>query len=183
MLVDGRWNVTNFRTVMDNTNMLDGKPFSWDVAPLPMYKEYDSEGNITVHGIEAGHSGSVALCINSKTKYPAAAWKFAEFIGGRIGQEAQAISGFAIPSQKAIANSEVFLQSDKNPRNSIVFVRAAEHQTPGDWWYLKNNDWIDDWALYLNGTVRNGLDTLSGFEHHNDYLKTWGLLKEYTKKK
>lgn len=65
MLVDGRWNVTNFRKQMGNEG--------WDVAPLPMYKQYDSEGNITVHGVEAGHSGSVALCISTKSKVANAA--------------------------------------------------------------------------------------------------------------
>lgn len=175
MLVDGRWNVTNFRKTMDHK-------YAWDVAPLPMYKEYDAEGNITVHGVEAGHSGSVALCINAKSKKKVEAWMFAEYIGGATGQSAQAESGFAIPSQKAIANSEVFLQSDKNPRNSIVFVRAAEHQTPGDWWYLKDKAWIDDWAGVLNGEVRNATKTLSQFETDPKYLKTWDLLKEYTKK-
>ena len=184
MLVDGRWNVTNFRQVMDRTNITQfGHPFAWDVAPLPMYKEYDEEGNVTVHGVEAGHSGSVALCINAKTKYPNAAWKFAEYIGGRTGQAAQAESGFAIPSQKDLANSEIFLQTNKNPKNSIVFVRAAQHQTPGDWWYLRDNNWIDDWAGDLNGEVRNGNKTLSAFETGEDYTKTWSLLLEYTKRK
>lgn len=175
MLVDGRWNVTNFRKTMD------GK-FEWDVAPLPQYKEYDENGDITVHGIEAGHSGSVALCINAKSEKKNAAWKFAEYIGGATGQTAQAESGFAIPSKIEIANSEVFLQSTQNPRNSIIFARAAEHQTPGDWWYLKDKAWIDDWALVLNGSVRNGDMTLSDFEQHPNYIKTWDLLKEYTKK-
>lgn len=175
MLVDGRWNVPNFRKMMDNK-------YSWDVAPLPQYKKYDAEGNITVHGVEAGHSGSVALCINAKSTKKNAAWKFAEYIGGKTGQAAQAAQGFAIPSQKDLANSEVFLQSTQNPRNSIVFVRAAEYQTPGDWWYLKDKAWIDDWAGVLNGDVRNGKLLLSQFETNSKYKKTWDLLKEYTKK-
>ena len=175
MLVDGRWNVVNFRKQMD------GK-YLWDVAPLPQYKEYDENGDITVHGIEAGHSGSVALCINAKSTKKNAAWKFAEFIGGKTGQTAQAESGFAIPSQKELANSEVFLQSNQNPKNSIVFVRAAEYETPGDWWYLEDKKWIDDWAGVLNGDVRNGNKTLSEFEKDSKYLKTWELLKNYTKK-
>ena len=175
MLVDGRWNVVNFRKQMD------GK-YLWDVAPLPQYKEYDENGDIIVHGIEAGHSGSVALCINAKSTKKNAAWKFAEFIGGKTGQTAQAESGFAIPSQKELANSEVFLQSNQNPKNSIVFVRAAEYETPGDWWYLEDKKWIDDWAGVLNGDVRNGNKTLSDFEKDSKYLKTWELLKNYTKK-
>jgi len=175
MLVDGRWNVVGFREQMD------GK-YKWDVAPLPQYKTYDSDGNIAVHGIQAGHSGSVALCINAKSTKKNAAWKFAEYIGGKTGQAAQAQSGFAIPSQKDLANSEVFLQSNSNPRNSIVFVRAAEYETPGDWWYLRDKKWIDDWAGVLNGDVRNGKKTLSQFETDSKYIKTWELLKEYTKK-
>lgn len=176
MLVDGRWNVVEFRSQMD------GK-YKWDVAPLPQYKTYDEDGNVKVHGIEAGHSGSVALCINAKSIRKNAAWKFAEYIGGEIGQTAQSLSGFAIPSQKKIANSEVFLQSDQNPKNSIVFVRAAEYETPGDWWYLTDKKWIDDWAGVLNGDVRNGEKTLSQFETDSKYLNTWKLLKDYTKKK
>ncbi len=175
MLVDGRWNVVGFREQMD------GK-YKWDVAPLPQYKTYDQDGNIAVHGVQAGHSGSVALCINAKSTKKNAAWKFAEYIGGKTGQAAQAKSGFAIPSQKDLANSEVFLQSDSNPKNSIVFVRAAEYETPGDWWYLRDKKWIDDWAGVLNGDVRNGKKTLSQFETDSKYIKTWELLKEYTKK-
>ena len=183
MLVDGRWNVTNFRQVMDNTKIpAYGHPFVWDVAPLPMYKEYDAEGNITVHGVEAGHSGSVALCINAKSDYRNASWKFIEFVCGRTGQTAQAEAGFSVPIQMDLANSEVFLQSDKNPRNSIIFTRAASYQTPSARMYLRDDKWIDDWANCLNGEVRDGLLTLSGFEQDHDYLKTWEVLKNYTKK-
>jgi multiple sugar transport system substrate-binding protein len=175
MLVDGRWNVPNFRSKMD------GK-YKWDVAPLPMYKQYDSEGNITVHGVEAGHSGSVALCINAKTKYANASWKFVEYIAGAKGQTEQAKSGFAIPSQKAIANTEDFLQSNQNPKNSKIFLNAAEIQNPGDWWYLRDKAWIDPWAGILNGDVRNGKMTLSDFEKSSEYTNTFNLLKIYTKK-
>ena len=186
MLVDGRWSTVNFRKKMDGI-------YDWDVCPMPQYKEYYGEedqlpegksvGDVKVHGIEAGHSGSVALCINAKSAKKNAAWIFAEFIGGKTGQEAQARSGFAIPSQKDLANSEVFLQTDKNPRNSIVFVRAASFETPGDWWYLRDKAWIDDWAGVLNGDVRNGKKTLSQLETDSKYLSTWEKLLMYTKVK
>ena len=74
------------------------------------------------------------------------------------------------------------MQSDQNPKNSIVFVRAAEYETPGDWWYLRDKKWIDDWAGVLNGDVRNGNKTLSEFEKDTKYLNTWNILKTYTKK-
>lgn len=187
MLVDGRWDVVEFRKQMGETyseNPATGRgQYNWDVAPLPMYKTYDENGDIDVHGVEAGHSGSVALCMNAKSTKKNASWVFMEFIGGKTGQEAQAKSGFAIPSQKDLANSEVFLQSDKMPMNSIVFVRAAEYETPGDWWYLRDSEWIDGWAGVLNGDVRNGSKTLSQFETSAEYIRTWELLKGYTAKK
>lgn len=176
MLVDGRWNVTNFRKQMDGS-------YKWDVAPLPMYKEYDAEGNVTVHGVEAGHSGSVALCISNKSKVPAAAWKFIEYCGSEEGQTLQANEGFAIPLQKDLANSETFLQSNQNPRNSKIFLDATEYETAGDWWYLRDKKWIDGWAALLNGSVRNGKLTMTQFYNSKDYDNTFELLIKYATKR
>ena len=182
MLVDGRWNVTYFRDADSGVN------FTWDVCPLPMYREYDAEGfgaerNVTVHGIEAGHSGSVGLCISNNSSVKNAAWKFIEFIGSEEGQAAQAQKGFAIPLQKELANSEVFLQSGQMPRNSKIFINAAENQGAGDWWYLADNAWIDDWAGVLNGDVRNGKKTMTEFFESYEYKGTFAKLLEYTKKR
>ena len=176
MLVDGRWNVTNFREQMD------GK-YEWDVAPLPIYKEYDSEGNVAVHGVTAGHSGSVGVAINAKTEVPNAAWKFLEYIGGEYGQSVQSKTGFAIPLQKHLAyDDEIFLQSNQNPRNAIIFIEAAENEKAGDWWYLRDNEWINDWANLLNGSVRNGQKTLTEFYNSDEFSKTYGTLLKYTEK-
>lgn len=182
MLVDGRWDVTYFRDADSGIN------FTWDVCPLPMYREYDAEGfgaerNVTVNGIEAGHSGSVGLCINKSSKNPNAAWKFIEFIASEEGQSAQAEKGFAIPLQKDLANSEVFLQSDAMPRNSKIFIKAAEIQGAGDWWYLADNAWIDDWAGVLNGNVRNGKMSMTEFFNSKQFNDTYEKLLEYTKKR
>lgn len=184
MLVDGRWDVTSFRKNI--------KDFEWDVAPLPMYKKYYEEGDedipagkevgdIKVHGIEAGHSGSVALCISKNSKVAPEAWKFIEFVGGTEGQTLQAEAGFAIPLQKNLANSPVFLQTDKAPKNSKVFIRATEYEQAGDWWFLQDKKWIDGWAGILNDDVRNGKITLSDFYAHEKYKNTFTLLEKYTK--
>lgn len=175
MMVDGRWNVPNFRDQMDGV-------YDWDVAPLPVYRTYDEAGNVLVEGLAAGHSGSVALAINAKTSKPNASWLFLEYIGGSIGQLEQTQSGFAIPSQMDLANTEDFLQSDQNPRNSIIFLDAALVQTPGDWWYLRDNQWIDPWAGLLNGSVRNGETTLTEFYESREYNNTFDVLLNYTKK-
>ena len=186
MLVDGRWDVTSFRKNI--------KDFEWDVAPLPMYKTYyevgDDDipagkevGDIKVHGIEAGHSGSVALCISKNSRVAPEAWKFIEFVGGEEGQKLQAEAGFAIPLQKKLANSEVFLQPDKAPRNSKVFIRATEYEQAGDWWFLQDKKWIDGWAGILNDDVRNGKMTLNEFYVNEKYKNTFTLLEKYTKNK
>lgn len=173
MLVSTRSSVRQIRN-----NMTD----DWDVAPMLVYKEYSADGkSVLVHGTEAAHSGSVAIAVSAKTKYPQAAYTFAEFISSAEGQAIQAEEGFAIPLQIDVANSEVFLQSNKKPANSEIFIRACYSQTPGDWWYLENKKWIDDWASFLNGDVRNGRATLTQF--YKDWVeRTNSLLLEYTKK-
>ena len=177
MLVDGRWNVTTFREKMN------GK-FEWDVAPLPIYKEYDENGDVKVHGVPAGHSGSIGVALNKNTNVPNAAWQFLEYIGGEYGQSEQSKTGFAIPLQKHLANDdEIFLQSNQNPKNSIVFIDAARTQKAGDWWYLRDNAWITDWALLLNEKVRNGQKTLTEFYDSAEYNETYQKLLSYTKKK
>ena len=181
MLVDGRWNVTYFRDPASGIN------FTWDVCPLPMYRAYDAEGfgaerNVTVHGIEAGHSGSVGLCISNNSKVKSAAWTFIEFVGSEEGQSAQAAKGFAIPLQRELANSEIFLQSDKMPHNSKIFINAAEIQGAGDWWYLTDNAWIDDWAGVLNGDVRNGKKSMTEFFESKQFMDTYEKLLAYTEK-
>jgi multiple sugar transport system substrate-binding protein len=160
----------------------DNMSDDWDVAPMLVYKEYNGDGTaVTVHGVEAAHSNSVAICVSAKTKIRNAAWKFAEFIASAEGQTLQAEEGFAIPLQKSVANSDVFLQPGDKPANSSIFIDACYFQTPGDWWYLKDKKWIDDWAHFLNGTVRNGKASLTQF--YNDWVApTDVLLLEYTKK-
>ena len=182
MLVDGRWNVSYFR------DKDSGCDFVWDVCPLPMYREYDVEGfgaerEVTVHGIEAGHSGSVGLCINNNSKLKAAAWKFIEFVASEEGQAAQAEKGFAIPLQKELANTDVFLQPGQMPQNSKIFLKAAEIQGAGDWWYLTDHKWIDDWAGILNGDVRNGKKSMTEFFESKTFADTYGKLLEYTQKR
>ena len=172
MFVDGRWETTFLRT----SGMEAG---SWDVAPLPVYKEYDENGDIAVHGIRAGHSGSVGLAISAGSDAKEASWLFLRYVAGEEGQSMQAEAGFCIPNQIELANSDVFLQSDQDPKNSIVFVEAAAVETPGDWWYLPDGDWIIDWANDLNYLVREGRMTVDQL-WANNADETQEILYEYT---
>ena len=177
MFVDGRWEVPTLRKNMtENSKWGAG---SWNVAPLPVYKEYDANGNVTVHGIAGGHSGSMGLAIAEGSDNKQAAFEFLKFVAGEEGQKAQAEAGFAIPNQKALASQDVFLQPTQDPANSIVFVEAAAVQRPGDWWSLTNSAWIDDWATYLNYTVRENKATVNEMiDKYSD--STQEKLYEYT---
>ena len=177
MFVDGRWEVPTLRENMSENEKWGAG--SWNVAPLPVYKEYDAEGNVTVHGVAGGHSGSMGLAIAEGSRNKEAAFEFLKFVAGEEGQSAQAEAGFAIPNQIALANDAVFLQPGCDPVNAIVFVEAAKVQRPGDWWSLTNSMWIDDWANFLNYTVRENKATVD--EMFEKYAEaTQEKLYEYT---
>lgn len=156
----------------------------WDVAPMLQYKEYNADGTeVLVHGVQAAHSGSVGIALNAKTTKTNAAFLFASYIASEFGQSIQADEGFAIPLQKSVANSPVYIKPDQKPANIKVFIDACYYETPGDWWYLRDKKWIDDWAKLLNGDVRNAKITLSDFYASKEFTKTQGILNDYTKKK
>lgn len=155
----------------------------WDVCPMLVYKEYSEDGTeVLVHGVEGAHSGSVGIVMNANTRYPNAAWLFMEYIASKEGQLIQAQEGFALPYYKSLAYDDegIFLNSEYAADNAVVFSRAAEYETPGDWWYLKDNKWIDDWASVLNSDVRNGKKSLTQFYLCKEYRSTQELLNAYT---
>ena len=158
---------------------------SFDVAPMLVYKEYSEDGTeVLVHGVEAAHSGSVALVMNANTRYPNASWLFMEYVASKEGQAIQAEQGFACPYYKSLAYDEdgAFLNSQYAADNAIVFAQATAYESPADWWYLKDKKWIDDWASVLNSDVRNGDMSLTEFYRCPEYLATQDLLYEYTRK-
>lgn len=178
MVVDVRVSVAQARLIRD---------FEWDVAPMLVWKDFDGEGNTIASGVEGAHSGSNAWAVWSKSTIKNAAYLFLKFAAGEDGQKILAEAGTIIPNQKSIAKEMIQqdLAKGLSPRNIEVFERGAEYQTPGDWWFLKDGDWIDGdgcWANYLNQTVRNFKATMTTFYTVNDYLKTFDTLKKYTAK-
>ena len=63
---------------------------------------------------------------------------------------------------KEYANSENKLVKNYAAAGMMSVVCAI-----GDWSYLGDKEWIDDWSVDLNGPVRNGLKTLDAF------FETW----------
>jgi hypothetical protein len=79
-----------------------------------------------------------------------------------------------------LANSETFLQSDKNPKNSQIFVDAAYYQKTGDWGYLPSKAWIQPWATKLNDGVLGGRMSLETLKNQS-YQETQNIIDKYYK--
>lgn len=84
--------------------------FDWDVAPLPQGK------------VAAGILHSDAYCLSAQTENKGAAWTFIEFANSVPGQTIIAGSGRTVPSLRAVAQSEAFLEGGKRPLNSHVWL-------------------------------------------------------------
>lgn len=157
--------------------------FEWACAPLPVFKEYAEpsaelvqeygdkadayNAEVVREGKPAGHSDSIALVIREKSTKKDAAWDFLRWM---VGEEAQAIKasyGF-IPNQASQVDGFYQKLDPNGARNAKTFVEAAAYETPGDWWYMINNNWIDVWSSPLNSMVRNG--TLTIEEFFNTYI-------------
>ena len=161
--------------------------YEWDVAPMLQYREYDENNNTTKIGIKGAHSGSVCWSIWSKSTIKNASYLFIKYVTMGEGQEFLADAGTIIPNIKSVAVEHVTkdVAAGLSPQNMEIFLDGAEYQTPGDWWFLRDNDWIDGsgcWAPRLNSYVRNYKLSLDGFYSSNDYKNTFDLLYKYTHK-
>jgi multiple sugar transport system substrate-binding protein len=101
MFMDSRKVVPTFRTITD---------FDWDVAPLPVLKEPSS----ILH--------SDAYCMTTASEHKDEAWTFMEFALGPEGQRIAAETGRTVPSLRAVAESEVYLDPESEPSNSQVWL-------------------------------------------------------------
>lgn len=126
--------------------------FDWDVAPMPQGTQ------------PAGILHSDAYCMSAKTQNKDAAWSFIEFANSPEGQEIIAKTGRTVPSLKAVAESEVFLESTEKPQRSKVFldvipiIRAVP--TMDTWEDIENtvNNELER-AFYGQATVEEAMAT------------------------
>lgn len=102
MLFDSRKVVPTLRTIKD---------FEWDVASFPR----DREPATVLH--------SDGFCI-PKGAQADAAWKFVSFAGGPEGQAILARTGRTVPSLRAVAQSQAFLDPALRPASARVYLDA-----------------------------------------------------------
>lgn len=138
------------------------KSFTWDVAPLPQYKLYGEDGSLKVHGVQGGASDSSAFCINNYSSKKEASMHFLKYLCSKEAQDFAAATGFTLPSRPDSADA--YLNSPVKDYNLKIIAEAAFYETPGDWWYMPDKTWIDNyWANDLNNSVRNNTMTLDTF--------------------
>ena len=135
--------------------------FEWDVAPLAQYKEYEDPfdpdcDTVIAEGKQSGHSNSLALVTREMCKHKSEAAQFIAWMASRDGQKVKADLGF-FPNQKDLLAEVKY--PGYAPKNVACFGEALDYQKAGDWWYLRNYTWVDEWANSLNSNVRNDLMT------------------------
>jgi multiple sugar transport system substrate-binding protein len=103
MLLSSRRSTPTFRTI---------GVFEWDVAPLP------------IHRRPAGILHSDAYCMTKASDEKEAAWRFIEFANSAEGQRIVARTGRTVPSLVAVSRSAAFLDPNRPPKSSRVFLDA-----------------------------------------------------------
>lgn len=148
------------------SEQMEAHGWAWDVAPLAVYKQYadPSDPNcdtVVARGKVAGQSNSKAMVSREKSKNKQEAAEFIAWMASRNGQAIAAENGF-FTNQLDLVDDIKF--PGYAPKNVQVFGEAMSFQGPGDWWYMKDFEWINIWAVPLNSNVRNGKMTYSDWK-------------------
>jgi multiple sugar transport system substrate-binding protein len=119
--------------------------FEWDIAHLPV----DSGDSRTTRVASAGHS------VYSGTDTPDAAWKWISFLVSEDAFWHFVDSGLSLPSLRAVATSEKFLDPTLMPDNAQAMIDAFDYGRPepvaGDW-------------IGVHREVQPALDSIYGIE-------------------
>lgn len=143
--------------VANASSIKDMMADEWGMAQIPIYKTYTEPTNpdcdtVAKQGKVASHSMGYPVAINSKTIVKDQAYVFVNWLA-TDGQEFMAKNGYC-SSRKS--DRDVYLENSPY-RNSQAIIESSEASSAGDWWYMPDTSWIDNWANTLNGKVRFGL--------------------------
>lgn len=155
----------------------------WDVAPLVKYKEYTDPSNpdcdtVKVEGVTAGHSRNISMGVNPRSSLVDSAKAFVKWMAGLDGQRAKAKLGF-FPAQESLIG-EIDFSGKYAPVNVKAFSEALKDQRPGDWWYMPDTVWVEQWCIDLNSNVRNGKKSFAAW-YPSAIVRTHNSLKNYKK--
>lgn len=179
-------------------NSMNVNKVEWGVAPLYQWRKYDVNGDIEeangtpIVGKEAGHSLTTCLAVPRRVKSEKRKQLAVEFIKYFEGKKAReqyvtatrCVPIYATQSEVFSALQPVTINAGKEKiqaeiPNKDVILRAADYDTPGDWSYVEDGDWIGDWSTLLNTDVRDGKMTLTAFFNDSRVLATNTQLARY----
>lgn len=155
--------------------------FEWDIAPLVVYKQYkDPEENrdltVVAEGKSAGHSNTIAMVLRTKSPRKLEAVKFMMWAASEEGQKVRAGLGF-FPNQESLMGDIVF-KKGTTANNIKAFSEVLATQRQGDWMYMPDHKWVEEWCVPLNSYVRN--DTMTYDEWYSPaIIDTNASLVEY----
>ncbi len=146
--------------------------FDWGIARMPQYKTYTDPQDpacdeVETKGKVASHSEGYSVVIRKNTARKDEAIKFVEWLVTE-GQKIFAEKGFA-----SVCKSDAQLAGEKmnevfGIKNTDAVIDSLSEAQAGDWWYLKDDAWIDTWSIPLNTLVRYG--TMSFNEYIYKYI-------------
>lgn len=128
----------------------------WGLAQIPVYKTYTDPTDPNCDEVEkqgkiASHSMGYPVAVNKKSQVKDEAYVFIKWLAEE-GQQFMAKNGYGA-SRKAYEKD--YLEKSTY-RNAKVVLESAQVASAGDWWYMPDTSWIDNWANTLNGKVRFG---------------------------
>ena len=110
MQINGRWSVPRYRKDLE---------FNWDIAKFPK----GSSGSV----VDADASG---WAISKSSEHPEEAWRLVRFLASKQACQEFTKSGRIVPARVDVANSEVFLDKGKFPKNSRLFIDIIPESKP-----------------------------------------------------
>jgi ABC-type sugar transport system permease subunit/ABC-type glycerol-3-phosphate transport system substrate-binding protein len=153
----GRWQVPQYRKI---------ESFDWDFAPMPRGAARE---NIVI---------TVSWSIASRSRHKTEAWKLASWLTSAESQREQSRLGLAIPTNRAVAESDAFLDPATKPENDAAFLVPLRDPR----YVAKVIDWPAD-ATYeqllgsrLDASLLTGARTLK--DAIGDFERTWKQHRE-----
>lgn len=158
----------HFETSMLNSaSKAIGTRFEWDVAPSPVYKLYNENGDLVNKGAEMFYSYSnsaVAMWNNSPHK--AEAYKVMKYLSSGKHQEFLGQTGLRL-SAVSDYNYEYFVKTNAAnslmPKNARLFADTLSMRFIDDKNYFPDTYWSTCWSEPFNSTYREGNYTLDQF--------------------
>lgn len=139
LYLSGRWLVPKFRETIN---------FDWDVIPFPSSKTSKTLTDAS------------GWAISKSSKHKEEAFKFIQFLSSNEVSKQFTKTGLITPANKAVAYSETFLDINKKPHNSKVFLTILENSKPTP---VNSN-----YSKIVDEVTKNIIPVLNGKEQTKD---------------